>query len=92
LKMRLKILSALGWECRSCGLKASQNNLNCFDVHHVGTKTIDMKDAYKHSWDKVSKELECCELLCAVCHRLQHKNIIGQEMYSVALRAIEKSL
>lgn len=47
----------------------------CFDFHHRNPmeKDFNLKSLHSFTWDVVLIELEKCDLLCAICHRLEHK-------------------
>jgi hypothetical protein len=36
------------------------------------------------SWDRVKNELDKCDLLCALCHRLEHSNYSNEKLKEVA--------
>ena len=44
-----------------------------FDFHHKdGEKDFSISSSTNRSWALVAKELKKCELLCALCHRVEH--------------------
>lgn len=46
----------------------------CYDFHHRNPAEKDKKIARMaaKSWASLKKELDKCDLLCCVCHRLEH--------------------
>lgn len=58
--------------CVRCGEK----DPDCLDFHHLdpATKTYTISRLYggTWSWERILKEIELCEVLCANCHRKQH--------------------
>jgi len=61
----------LGGRCNRCGW----SGLECgYDFHHLNPKEKDFQIscAADKNWDTVKKELDKCELLCALCHRIEH--------------------
>ena len=57
--------------CRRCGYKSEAYTL---DLHHrnPGTKDAKISELVKASWEKLHAELEKCDVLCAICHRIEH--------------------
>ena len=43
----------------------------CMDFDHLSNKDFDVSNAFSRGWSKntILKEIEKCELVCAVCHR-----------------------
>jgi hypothetical protein len=68
-----KIVKAFGGECCICHYKGPRV---VYDFHHLNPKEkeskITMAVSRGHSWERISKELKKCVMLCATCHRLVH--------------------
>jgi 5-methylcytosine-specific restriction endonuclease McrA len=74
-KVRLKAIEALGGKCMRCGYNKCMDAL---EFHHKNPTDKDFcisGKGYCRSWEKVSKELEKCDLLCANCHRELHAEL-----------------
>lgn len=64
----------LGGKCNSCGWSG---DISGFDFHHKNRdKDFDLTgiNIASKKWSETQKELDKCELLCALCHRLEHSN------------------
>ena len=63
-------------KCSSCGYNKYPDVL---EFHHRDTKTkeFDWKKLRQMNWDKVIKELDKCDMLCANCHRERHYEIFS---------------
>lgn len=74
--MRVNLLEKLGNKCAHCGLEHDGQNTPVFDFHHKDPSTklfnINMNHIDRYSKEKVMKEAEKCEIVCANCHRLHH--------------------
>ena len=71
-KIRLKAIKHLGGKCIHCGYSKYPEVL---EFHHKNPETKDFNVSAKghcRSWDRVKKEIEKCDLLCANCHRETH--------------------
>lgn len=68
-KLKLEYLS--GKSCAECG----NTDQRVFEFHHRNPlekeNTVSVLLNFK-SWDKVIKEIEKCDILCANCHRIKH--------------------
>lgn len=65
-----------GGKCMFCGYRKTSAAL---DFHHIDGKTKEFGislDGITRSWQRVSKELEKCVLVCANCHREIHAGIL----------------
>ena len=72
---RDKILKYLGGQCSHCGIEYTGDNAVIFDLHHTDPSEKDFSVS-KHSgrnFEKLKPEVDKCVLLCANCHRLEHK-------------------
>jgi hypothetical protein len=72
-KRKQEIIIYKGGKCERCGLSFDGENECVFDFHHPGDKLF-MLASYSKSMEELYKEADKCELLCAACHRLLHKN------------------
>ena len=76
-RCRVKQLAVehLGGKCERCGWAG---DLSGFDFHHKDPSEKDFNPSAVHlanmSWEKAKKEINKCELLCAICHRKEHSN------------------
>ena len=71
-----KAVEYKGGKCSSCGYNKYPDVL---EFHHrdAETKEFDWKKLRQMSWDKVTKELDKCDMLCANCHRERHYEIFS---------------
>ena len=60
--------------CQRCGYSASPIGL---DLHHRNPSEKDLKisKANSYSRERLIRELEKCDVLCAICHRLVHDEL-----------------
>ena len=72
LEQKMELIKRKGRQCLLCGLKATKENAAGFDFHHREPckKRIDITRTTNK--EKIEKELEKVDLLCAVCHRVIH--------------------
>jgi 5-methylcytosine-specific restriction endonuclease McrA len=71
-KIRIMALEYKGGKCSRCGYSKC---LEALEFHHLESskKDFGISDrGYTRSWEKVSKELDKCDLVCANCHRELH--------------------
>jgi 5-methylcytosine-specific restriction endonuclease McrA len=63
-----------GGACNHCGYNKSTTAL---DFHHINpeTKSGEIGNLVKYSWDKLKAELDKCILLCSNCHREEHERL-----------------
>lgn len=62
-----------GGKCEKCGYN---KYIGALEFHHLNPNEKDFGIAskgYTNSWERVKKELDKCILLCANCHREEHK-------------------
>ena len=73
LKRKYEYVIKRGGKCECCGYN---KNLAVLEFHHINPDEkefqIDLRAFSNHSLEKLEKELEKCELLCANCHREHH--------------------
>lgn len=69
-RTKKKAVEYLGGVCVECGWSG---NIAAFEFHHInGNKEFTIGSASNKSWEVVRKELDKCELLCSICHRIEH--------------------
>lgn len=71
-KMKQMSVDYLGGKCNRCGYNKC---IDALDFHHINPKEKDFnfsENGHCRSWERVKKELDKCELLCANCHREEH--------------------
>jgi hypothetical protein len=65
----------LGGKCSRCDWSG---DISGFDFHHLDPSVKDFnpngRELASKSWTIVKTELDKCELLCALCHRLEHSS------------------
>lgn len=56
--------------CKDCGQSYPPY---CMDLDHrdPSTKKFKPSNLTKHSWQKLYDELEKCDVVCAICHRIR---------------------
>ena len=67
-KRRQDALDLLGGQC-NCGSVVD------LEIHHVNPalKSFTISQGWHHSWEKILRELEKCEILCKACHIDHHR-------------------
>lgn len=89
LELRFKAYKYKGGKCQKCGY---QGLPACFDFHHTNPKEKQFSISHHphtRSWDRVKKELDKCDLLCANCHRqIEFEKTMGSKLFITDL--IEK--
>lgn len=71
-KIRLQAVAYLGGKCMKCGYN---KYIEVLEFHHGDPTQKDFNVSRKghcRSWERVCKEIEKCDLLCANCHREVH--------------------
>ncbi len=70
-KTKIRAIAHKGGKCSKCGF---EGHPALFDFHHRDPieKESDWSSMKKRNWDKIVIELEKCDLLCCMCHRMQH--------------------
>ena len=69
-RTKKKAVEYLGGVCVNCGWSG---NIAAFEFHHINDKKeFAIGSASNKSWKIVEKELDKCELLCSICHRIKH--------------------
>lgn len=79
-RYRLKVAAVayLGGKCMKCGWAGE---LCGYDFHHLYKKDFVISNAASKSLEKIKNELDKCELLCAICHRIEHKSSRAQKKF-----------
>ena len=71
---RANILQYLGgsYQCTRCGFTHSTSSP--FDWHHLDSNIKEASPMLMihNNWEKLKKELDKCQFLCACCHRIEH--------------------
>jgi hypothetical protein len=80
-----------GSVCGECGLEANNENLACFDFHHLYDKDFSISGSLNRKWEFIKAELDKCQLLCACCHRLKHSLENNDKMVLYALSYLDES-
>jgi hypothetical protein len=74
-RVKQKSVEYLGNKCNRCGWSG---HLSGFDFHHTDPTEKDFSpnalNLANKSWEIAKKELDKCELLCALCHRKEHSD------------------
>ena len=71
-EIRMKAINHLGGKCIKCGYDKYPEVL---EFHHKDPSQKEFNVSRKghcRSWERVKKEIEKCDLLCANCHREIH--------------------
>lgn len=73
-KLKELAVEYLGGKCTICGYNRC---IWALDFHHRNPeeKKFTIGKYYSRSWEKLKKELDKCDLVCANCHREIHFNI-----------------
>ena len=75
-RKKAKLLLLLGGKCNCCALKYNSKNGAMFDFHHRNPKdkcfNLGIAKIITYSWERILKEAEKCDIMCANCHRLHH--------------------
>jgi transcription elongation factor Elf1 len=75
-RLREQAVKYKGGECIFCGYSRCQAVL---DFHHLDPTQKEFgisMDGITRSWERVSKELDKCVLVCSNCHREIHAGIL----------------
>jgi hypothetical protein len=74
-RVKQKSVEYLGGKCNRCGWSG---HISGFDFHHLDPNEKDFNPSglnlANKSWEIAKKELDKCELLCALCHREKHSD------------------
>ena len=76
-KLKREWVKYKGGVCK-CGYEYDGTNASAFDFHHLDpdTKefTINTRTLNNYGKDRIRVEVDKCDLLCAICHRLKHNH------------------
>ncbi|MDD9952749.1 MAG: hypothetical protein OXR66_00260 [Candidatus Woesearchaeota archaeon] len=67
--LKKKAIAYKGGCCKHCGY---EEHYAALQFHHLRDKEASWNDMRNMGWEKVRKELDKCELLCANCHHIVH--------------------
>lgn len=74
-RIKKKAVDYKGNKCSRCNWAGDMSG---FDFHHTDPNQKDFElsgvNIASMKWEEVVSELDKCELLCALCHRLEHSN------------------
>ncbi len=74
-RVKKQAVGYLGGKCKKCNWVG---DLSGYDFHHLDPEIKDFNPSAANlankSWEVVKQELDKCDLLCAICHRLEHSN------------------
>jgi hypothetical protein len=73
-KIKINAIKYKGGECVDCKVPYPQYPAAVFEFHHLDPdeKDVNFTKLRLRSWEKITKELDKCVLLCANCHRIRH--------------------
>ena len=75
IRTKLAAVQLLGGKCARCEHTANLQNSESFEFHHPNNaKEFSIGMQGNKSWDNLKDEILKCELLCSICHRLEHSN------------------
>ena len=79
-KLKLDCIEYKGGKCQNCGYNKCQAAL---DFHHRNPEEKDFAICRRYGCrkinDRIRKELDKCDLLCANCHREEHWRVRASE-------------
>lgn len=72
-RTKLAAIKYLGGKCERCGYNENPAGL---EFHHrdPDAKEFQIGSVANKSWESVKTELDKCDLLCSICHRIEHAN------------------
>ena len=73
-KLKKKLIELKGGKCKICGYEKCIASL-CFHHRDKTEKEFVLSRNFNKSWEKIKKEAEKCDLLCANCHTELHYNM-----------------
>lgn len=69
---KIRAVNLLGGKCSSCGY---DKYVGALDFHHKDPEGKDFSISHaKMSWRQIEEEIKKCVLLCANCHREEHRH------------------
>ena len=69
--MKARAVEYLGGKCIDCGFTGHPIAFD-FDHRDPHDKEFKISGKYIFRWKELKKELNKCDLRCAICHRLRH--------------------
>lgn len=72
--LKLKAIEYKGGGCERCGYNKC---VGAIEFHHMNPETKSFgigSSGYTRSWERIKKELDKCNILCANCHREEHSD------------------
>lgn len=86
-RTKKKAVDYKGGCCERCDWSG---DISCFDFHHLNPleKNFEINGRIMASikWDKLKTELDKCEMLCAICHRIEHSNYKDENFLKFAIQ------
>ena len=78
-------VSYLGGKCKKCNWSG---DISGFDFHHRNPEEkefcINAGTVANRKWEIIKNELDKCDLLCALCHRLEHSDYQNESLIADA--------
>ena len=85
VRNKMLSISYLGGECKACGFRGDPSG---FDFHHrdSGEKEFLLSGKFgSTSWKRLKVELDKCDLLCSLCHRIVHSHYSDNSLMSFVI-------
>jgi len=83
--IKVNAVAYKGGKCERCNWSG---DLSGYDFHHINSSlkkfSISAEKLTSKKWKDIIAELNKCELLCALCHRLEHSDYRNEKMLSLA--------
>jgi hypothetical protein len=83
-RVKKESVNYLGGKCMRCGWSG---DLSGFDFHHRDSSKKDFDPSASKlankTWEVAKQELDKCDLLCAICHRIEHSKYQRFEIYDL---------
>jgi hypothetical protein len=79
-RTKTKAVEYKGGKCQDCGWIG---HVVGYDFHHrdPAQKEFTISSHKNRSWERIVVELDKCDLLCAMCHRMKHQNYDDIQSY-----------
>jgi len=88
-KKKLYLANLLGSKCIHCNIESNYENIAIFDFHHIKEKSFNLAP-FTRSLKSLIEESKKCILLCANCHRLEHRRIEDEKYLNANQLNIQK--